>query len=106
MKKITVIGKGLSGMMSVNFFNNIENWEVECVYNSLYPEQDVGISTALDFYGYMSEIKACFILYIPWIHFAMVLCISETLPLYGNNAAYTINSLYDNDTVCGNNGIW
>lgn len=57
MKKITVIGKGLAGMMSVNFFNNVEHWEVECVYNTDYPEQDVGISTALDFYGYMSEIN-------------------------------------------------
>jgi len=57
MNKLTVVGKGLSGMLSVNFFNNIPNWEIECFYNGNYPEQDVGISTPLDFYAYMGDIN-------------------------------------------------
>lgn len=52
MKKLSVVGAGLSGMLAVHLFNNQSDFEIECIDNNS-GKQNVGISSTLDLYLYL-----------------------------------------------------
>tara|TARA_B100001939_G_scaffold3860_1_gene3667 strand:- start:4622 stop:5722 length:1101 start_codon:yes stop_codon:yes gene_type:complete len=56
VKKVSIIGGGLSGMLAVNLFNHKTDFEVVCIDNNT-GKQNVGISATLDLYGYLKFIN-------------------------------------------------
>jgi len=48
MKKLTVLGDGISSMLAVNYFNYHTDWEIECLTIPGMLKWNVGVSCALD----------------------------------------------------------
>lgn len=48
IKKITIIGNGTAGMLTVNHFNHYTDFEIECYFDSNVPAQTVGEGTTVD----------------------------------------------------------